>query len=124
MRRLVQSRVLSSSQIIHSHQIFEMVAITGGILFLQSLLIVHSCEGNHEIQSHADQVLHLNGSKSQMLLQVFGIHNEPFMYRNENGHFYNGIEYQLVKAIADKKHSTLAFHNQLEFHQENQQNSK
>lgn len=40
-------------------------------------------------------------------LRVLSLNYEPFMYQ-ENGK-YNGIEYKLIKTIADKEHLDLSF---------------
>lgn len=51
----------------------------------------------------------LNGLKSNKYLQVSTEHYEPFMYRNKNGHFHNGIEYKLFKTIAEKERWNSSF---------------
>lgn len=47
--------------------------------------------------------------ESVQSIQVSARHFEPFMYRNKYGEFDNGIEYQLIKTIADKEHLKLSF---------------
>lgn len=42
-------------------------------------------------------------------LRVSSNHYEPFMYQNEMGQFYNGIEYKLLKAIAKTTDMDLVF---------------
>lgn len=51
----------------------------------------------------------LNGLKSNQYLQVSTEHYEPFMYRDKNAHFHNGIEYKLFKTIAEKERLVLSF---------------
>lgn len=47
----------------------------------------------------------------QNILRVFSTPNEPFIYRTKNGKFHNGIEYKLIKTIAEKENLKLIFDN-------------
>lgn len=61
----------------------------------------------------------LNTWQPMETLKVSAINYEPFIYRNKNGEFASGIEYQLIKMIADKEHLNLSieFHDQFKsFH--------
>lgn len=42
-------------------------------------------------------------------------HYEPFLYRNENGKFYNGVEHKLFEMIAEKKNVDVVYRDQLSF---------
>lgn len=41
-------------------------------------------------------------SKNPMALHVFAIYNEPYFYKDDQYQQYRGIEYSLVKTIAEK----------------------
>lgn len=51
----------------------------------------------------------LNGFKPVNFLRVFSEQYEPFMNRNENGKFNNGIEFKLFEIIAKKERLDLIF---------------
>lgn len=52
-----------------------------------------------------------NNSKFQVL-RVSTRNYEPFMYQNKSGKFFDGIEYKLIKTIAEKEHLNLLFHTE------------
>lgn len=52
---------------------------------------------------------HLNEFNSTNNLLVSIIHNQPFIYRDESGQVQGGIEYKLIKTIAEKLQLTLTF---------------
>lgn len=47
--------------------------------------------------------------KSINSLRVAFIEFEPFVYEDERGQFYKGIEFELIKTIAKKEHLSLLF---------------
>lgn len=40
-------------------------------------------------------------------LELVTRHHEPFMYKNSNGDFVDGIEFHLIRTIAEKLHLNL-----------------
>lgn len=60
----------------------------------------------------------LNGWKPIHTLRVSTIPHEPFMYQNENGknvQWLNGIEYKLIKVIAEKEQLNISIEFQDSF---------
>lgn len=55
----------------------------------------------------------LNEFNSTNNLVVSAIRNEPFMYRDDSGQFHGGIEYKLIKSVAEKEQLTLTFFDRL-----------
>lgn len=49
------------------------------------------------------------------LLRVSTTHHEPFMYQNKSGKFYSGIEYNLIKTIAEKETLNLSIQNRVNY---------
>lgn len=66
----------------------------------------------------SNQMRHSIAQKSIKNIKVSATHYEPFMYRDDlikiqsnrggDGKFHNGIEYKLIKTIAEKEHLTLS----------------
>lgn len=58
----------------------------------------------------------LNGIKSEnyyknkiKVLRISTVHFVPYMYQNNDGSFYDGIEYKLVKMIAQVLNTSMSF---------------
>lgn len=77
------------------------------ILFFKLFQV--KCDLNLLRKNKTYEKFFLNDLKSIHHLQVSTEHYEPFMYRDENGHFHNGIEYKLFKTIAEKEQLDLSF---------------
>lgn len=54
-------------------------------------------------------IIFIRNSTSTELLRVLTSQYKPFMYRDENGQLYKGIEYKLLETIAEKEHLQLSF---------------
>lgn len=61
------------------------------------------------------QKFNLSETKPVSSLRVFSNNYEPFMYQNQNGRFYRGIEYKLLESIAKEENLELVFENRSEF---------
>lgn len=81
-----------------------MISVTKIVLIsiVQQLLLINTVSLAPTRKNYAK--VFLNGVKPDNFLFVSAIHYEPFMNRNENGQFHNGIEYKLLEAIAKKEH--------------------
>lgn len=49
-----------------------------------------------------------DASNAKPILRVSSINYEPFMYQRNNGEFYKGIEYNLLKTLANELNVTLS----------------
>lgn len=78
------------------------------IILLLPLLQV-KCDSSSIKNGKKYEKLFLSGLKSIHSLRVSTEHYEPFMYRDKNGNFNNGIEYKLIKTIAEKEQLELSF---------------
>lgn len=81
-------------------------------LKLFSLQILASKSSNITPLANNHQESHGRSNLSVRFLRVSATHCEPFMYQDSDGAFFNGIEYKLLKTIADKEHLDLFFQNQ------------
>lgn len=81
------------------------------------LLIVHTILPKICVASSPTEKLkntekfNLTQPKTILSLRVSSTHYEPFMYQNEVGTFYSGIEYKLLKIIARMEDLDLIFQN-------------
>lgn len=78
------------------------------------------------LEKHSKLHQHLNlgvdddgNLESLSILRVSTYHYEPFMYQDEIRTFYKGIEYQLIKTIAEKKRLNLLIKPRKQHIQEN-----
>lgn len=71
----------------------------------------------NELSNHSN--ITQNERESMKLLRVLTTHYVPFMYQDESGQFYNGIEYKLLKIIAEKEHLQLSFQSKEHLHSAN-----
>lgn len=96
--------------------IFLFVSIKGASSFANGISVskyLENCKKNELIQSNISHIL-----------RVSSTHYEPFMYLNEKGQFDNGIEYKLLKTIAEKLHLDLVIQNQISLQNDDHLNSK
>lgn len=75
-----------------------------------SSLMTSSSEG---LQRHKFQRICSKNSKylnqNNQYLRVLTFNYEPFMYKNDNGHFYKGIDFEFLKLLAQKLNRKLLF---------------
>lgn len=48
-------------------------------------------------------------TNANQILRISTTHFAPYMYRDENGRFYNGMEFELLQVIADRLNMSLSF---------------
>lgn len=71
--------------------------------------IIHFSVSLESKKSKNFQKLKRIQTKRAGILRVSSNHYEPFMYQNEIGQFYNGIEYKLLEAVAKTTSMDLVF---------------
>lgn len=84
-----------------------------------------SNDSGHAVKNYHPQLYarfkadHERKLERSLLLRMSARHNEPFMYQNEMGTFYNGIEYKLIKMITEKLNLNLLIGSQTRFSPDN-----
>lgn len=65
---------------------------------------------NAGLKNYAKFFKHFHDKKLRQIstLRVLSHHYAPFMYQNGNKSFYNGIEFELIRTIAEKEHLNLS----------------
>lgn len=75
---------------------------------LWKILCIDSLQSSNQSTSRAVGDKRLFNDAVQML-RVSTTHFEPYMYQDNDGNFYDGIEYKLVKKIAEILNMELSF---------------